>query len=231
LQSPIKTHQNKIIMHEEYRFILPHLQFTGCAFFQTWRLKDSIPITILDVLKREREDEIYAIKRKKMPKSEEKSALGHSESRYFQKVDDYLDKIKTGPHWLRQPAIAEAVIARMREFDGTIYRLEAFCIMSNHVHALFDFGIQMPEDGSDPEISAYIQLEKAMQLIKGGSARTCNLLLSRNGSFWERPNFDRYIRNEKHYNNVINYIANNPVKAGLCEHWEDYPYTWIRSVE
>jgi len=32
-----------------------------------------------------------------------------------------------------------------------------------------------------------------------------------------REYWDRFIRDEKHYGAVVEYIHNNPVKAGLCE--------------
>jgi REP element-mobilizing transposase RayT len=35
-------------------------------------------------------------------------------------------------------------------------------------------------------------------------------------SLWMREYWDRFIRNEQHLMSVIEYIHNNPVKAGLC---------------
>ena len=35
-------------------------------------------------------------------------------------------------------------------------------------------------------------------------------------AFWMREYWDRYIRDKKHYEAVVDYIHNNPVKAGLC---------------
>ena len=35
------------------------------------------------------------------------------------------------------------------------------------------------------------------------------------GDFWMSEYFDRYIRNNDHYRNAIDYIDNNPVKANL----------------
>ena len=36
--------------------------------------------------------------------------------------------------------------------------------------------------------------------------------------------FDRYIRDQEHFNNVVNYINNNPVKAGLVD--DPTHYRW-----
>ena len=213
---------------EDYKYKLPHRQYFGEAFLMTWRLKDSIPKSDLQRVGMVREVAIEDLQRKKLSDELAQLELNKIESRYFEALDSVLDKIETGPHWLKQADIAQIAMDKMREYDGKYYRLEAFCVMSNHVHALFDFGIQLQDNGQPS--TDYVQLDKVMQLIKGGSGYTANKALGRSGSFWERLNFDRYIRNERHYNNVINYILNNPVKAGLCKDWRDYPYTWLRPL-
>ena len=44
-------------------------------------------------------------------------------------------------------------------------------------------------------------------------------------SFWMREYWDRFIRNEKHFNNVIEYIHYNPVKANLVTKKEDWKWS------
>ena len=44
-------------------------------------------------------------------------------------------------------------------------------------------------------------------------------------SFWMRDYWDRYIRSETHLKNVIDYIHQNPVKAGLCSKAEDWKWS------
>lgn len=44
-------------------------------------------------------------------------------------------------------------------------------------------------------------------------------------AFWQHESFDRYIRNRKHFIGVIDYIENNPVKAGLCEQKQDWRFS------
>jgi putative transposase len=48
--------------------------------------------------------------------------------------------------------------------------------------------------------------------------------------FWMKEYFDRYIRNDKHFQNVDRYIENNPVTAGLCAKPSDWPFSsaWFR---
>ena len=43
-----------------------------------------------------------------------------------------------------------------------------------------------------------------------------------------KESYDHLIRSEKELRNVVNYVINNPVKAGLTEQWEKWPHTFIR---
>ena len=51
------------------------------------------------------------------------------------------------------------------------------------------------------------------------------LSVPREGHFWMREYWDRYIRDEKHFHNVVDYIQGNPVKAGLCREPHDWPWS------
>jgi REP element-mobilizing transposase RayT len=55
--------------------------------------------------------------------------------------------------------------------------------------------------------------------------REANQILGRTGQFGFREYFDRYIRDERHFANAVQYIHENPVKAGLVENPEDWPFS------
>ena len=48
--------------------------------------------------------------------------------------------------------------------------------------------------------------------------------LGRSGPFWQADYWDRFIRNDAHFELAIGYIDNNPVKAGLARTPADW--TW-----
>ena len=48
------------------------------------------------------------------------------------------------------------------------------------------------------------------------------------GEFWQREYLDRYVRNAEHYANVLAYIEENPVKAGLAKIKTDWPWSSAR---
>jgi REP element-mobilizing transposase RayT len=74
------------------------------------------------------------------------------------------------------------------------------------------------------------ELEQLMYSHKSYTAHEANKLLKRSGQFWMEEHFDRYIRNAEHFRNVVLYIENNPVKAGLCAKPSDWPFSsaWFR---
>ena len=92
------------------------------------------------------------------------------------------------------------------------YVLMAWCIMPNHVHALI-------------KILPNHSLTNIVHSWKSFTAHQANKLLKRRGKFWQHDYYDRYIRDHDHYQNTINYIHNNPVKAGLVTS----PNQWLYS--
>ena len=48
-----------------------------------------------------------------------------------------MHSTRAGPLWLGEPRIAELVREALHYRDGKVYRLDAFCIMPNHVHIVF----------------------------------------------------------------------------------------------
>jgi REP element-mobilizing transposase RayT len=125
----------------------------------------------------------------------------------------YLDR-GFGECWLRQAAVAGIVQESLWHFDGVRYGVLAWVIMPNHVHALFDiWGIPMAD---------------IMRSWKGFTARQANRLLGRSGAFWEANYFDTAIRDEGHLRRAIQYIENNPVKAGLVSAPDDWMWSSAR---
>jgi len=95
--------------------------------------------------------------------------------------------------------------------------------MSNHVHIVFR---HLPEN--DPNENAY-PITEIMASLKKYTARLANLSLNRTGQpFWHPESYDRVVRDSDELYNVIFYTLNNPVKAGLVEHWQDWPNSYCK---
>ena len=214
------------MLKTHYRGKLPHIHPIGATFFVTFRLKDSLPKSYEQQLKEWNQMEIDKILSNK--EGNWKELIYIQSKKYFQRFDDALDKRMTNVHHLANPKIAEIVVGQIKRFDGDLYNLMAYCIMSNHVHLVIDTQVQLFGIPPNEEIneSNYKQLDKIMKRIKGASSRYANLALDSNGQFFEHESHDHFIRNEKELLRILSYVVNNPVKAGLVSKWEDFPFSF-----
>jgi REP element-mobilizing transposase RayT len=47
------------------------------------------------------------------------------------------------------------------------------------------------------------------------------------GRLWQRSSYDQIIRYNDSIQAAANYVLDNPVRKGLVEKWQDYPYSAI----
>jgi REP-associated tyrosine transposase len=69
------------------------------------------------------------------------------------------------------------------------------------------------------------QIIPIMQSFKSFTAHSANKLLNRTGPFWSREYYDHLIRTEEQFGKLVQYTIQNPVKAKLCSHWKEWPWT------
>lgn len=134
-----------------------------------------------------------------------------SEADFRRKVGRYLDS-GYGECWFYDRRIAAIVQDSIKHYDKIKYKLIAWVVMPNHVHFLIT---PLP----------LVHLDELFHSIKSFTAHEANKILNRTGQFWQHESFDRYIRDSNHFANVIEYIENNPVKAGLCEGRKDWEFS------
>ena len=127
------------------------------------------------------------------------------------RIEIYLDQNYGSGH-LRDRRIATVLQETLLKWDGERYKLIAWVIMPNHAHILLS-----PMPG--------FRVADIMHSIKSFTAHEANRILCRNGRFWAKEYFDRYIRDQRHFASTIAYIENNPVKARLCDSPEKWPYS------
>jgi REP element-mobilizing transposase RayT len=167
------------------RGYLPHFDSPEALQFLTFRLVDSLPAEAIEKL---------SLK----PSSTDAER------------DAMLD-LGAGNCWLKQSAIAAIAQDALLHFDRERYRLIAWAIMPNHVHAMIE------------TVEGH-RLGDIVGSWKRFSARMANRHLGREGAFWQEDYWDTYIRNGRHFESTLAYIENNPVKAGLVETPEQWPW-------
>jgi len=201
----------------------PHIQPPGATIFVTFRLHGSLPRKKIEELKEEyeklKELTSQAILKGSKKQTYEKYYL--KQKQLIGKYDDYLHKSTTGPHYLKEKKIAQLVCSSIKYWDGTKYDLLAYTVMSNHVHIVFT-----PLNKEDGD---YHSLESIMHSIKSYTATEANKILGRKGKpFWEHESFDHYSRSNEETERIVQYVLYNPVKAGLVETWQEWPWSYFK---
>jgi putative transposase len=197
-----------------YRRRLPHIQPSHGTFWVTFNLKGAITSAMRASMKDELELELLKIRRACPNKEEYKREAARAHEAFIYKYDAILDQGLIGARWLENPAVAAEVRESLSYVNGNLCRLIAWCIMPNHVHLVAD------------EIS--IPLFRIMQRMKVYTARRANLILDRVGQpFWQSESFDHLVRDDFSLVDKIRYTIFNPVNAGLCQHWQDWPWTEV----
>jgi putative transposase len=88
-----------------------------------------------------------------------------------------------------------------------------FVVMPNHVHALIT-------------VDADLSIERAMQLIKGGFSYRLRKEFGYPGEVWQRGFSEVRVEDKESFLKHREYIAQNPVRAGLAQSADLYPYCY-----
>ncbi|MGH2352929.1 MAG: REP-associated tyrosine transposase [Chloroflexota bacterium] len=116
---------------------------------------------------------------------------------------------------LQDGRIARTVEDTLLRFDSERYYLLAWVILPNHVHVLI-------------ESIAGRSLAQLVHSWKSFTAKVANKTLGRSGDFWQRNYFDRFIRDQRHFDSAVSYIHDNPVRARLVQRATDWLYSSAR---
>jgi REP element-mobilizing transposase RayT len=131
----------------------------------------------------------------------------------FTIMDRLLDEARSGAFYLRQPRIADMVVEAI-QYNATIlghYGLHAFVVMPNHVHIL---------------VTPTVALPKLTKSLKGITAKRANAMLALTGSpFWQEESYDHLVRDQSEFDNIRNYIEENPVSAGIVTEASEYRWS------
>ena len=167
----------------------------------TFRLYDSLPKEVIEEIKL------------KLDINEDDDSYDSTQyQRLRQKIAEYEDA-GYGQCFLRDERIAAIMQDTLKHFDGERYQLICWCIMPNHVHVLI-------------EVNEGWSLSRIMHGWRSYTAKEANRILGRTGKFWMEEYYDRYIRDDNHLQQTINYILNNPANAGL----DEWPWVGERST-
>ncbi len=163
-------------LERHYGKNLPHINVAGQFQVITFRLRDSLP-----------QDKLLLIAEqiKKYPKSKRYA--------YERALMEYWLNQGCGKCLLRHPKCAEIVKECLIYSQIKGYKLISWVIMPNHVHVLVKMGKSL-------------KIEEMLRTWKSFTAHQINHFFNKEGPIWQPDYFDRYIRNQRHFSNVIRYI-------------------------
>ena len=111
-----------------------------------------------------------------------------------------------------QRNLAEDFVALLKtmckENDIPLY---AYCVMPDHVHFLLSAS----------------KTKGIIEFVREIKSRSTKLAWQHGcqGTIWQRSFYDHFLRRDEDCMLVAKYIIGNPVRKGLVEHWEDYPFS------
>jgi len=138
------------------------------------------------------------------------------------RADRRRDRARTGRRYLARPAIAHCIEETLVACAGDHYAIRRYVIMPDHVHLLIT---AIPQGHETQRARRQLSLSTLLGRWKGVSARRANALLERSGPFWQRDSFDHQVRSEFWFRVFARYIDLNPVRAGLCQHPWQWPFS------
>jgi REP element-mobilizing transposase RayT len=116
---------------------------------------------------------------------------------------------------LANAAVCSAAIEYGRRGLERGFVLSRYVIMPDHIH-LFITG------ADDFNLGVWVRGLKRVVAAAVSGVR---------GGLWQRGFFDHLIRSSESYSEKWNYVRDNPVRAGLASHAEEWPYqseiVWI----
>lgn len=195
------------------RGYLPHWEADDAFYSITYRLHDSLPVEVVRELRRERQ-------RIQAATGEPGRPLTFLEKlevdRLFSFCLDARLDLGFGRCHLSSPDVASIVAENLRHLDGNRHELHAWSVMPSHVHVVMRLFL-----GRD--------LERVLHSWKSYTSKKAGRLLGlRTGEpFWQKEYFDRLIRDEEDLMATMQYVIDNPRKAGLT----NWPWTWRRECK
>jgi REP element-mobilizing transposase RayT len=184
------------------RGYLPHCDDFRKFQFITFRMADSLPSEAL----------------RKMESALERCPSSKRDKVRVRRLKQWRDN-GAGCCALKHPQVAQIMQETLLKSDGARYRLVAWCIMPNHVHTLIQ------------PTAALAKIVQSWKSFTGRWALAHNLELQLGipgDRFWMPDYWDRYIRDQQHFSNVVMYIHQNPVAAGLCRRAEEWEWSSAR---
>lgn len=113
-------------------------------------------------------------------------------------------------------------------------KMYAFVVMSNHIHLIWQMQAGIRREATQRDFLKYTAQRIKFDLERNHPHILKHFLVDakdRKYQFWERNALSIELRTTKIFQQKLNYIHLNPVKAGICEFPEQYKYSTAKFYE
>ena len=114
-------------------------------------------------------------------------------------------------------ACSEALVDEINAVNPDHAQTHAFVVMPDHFHWMFTLGD--------------VDLSRVVQGVKSRSAIRINRARRESSTVWQPGFYDHRLRGEEDFQAQARYLVENPLRSGLVERIEDYPFWWCRWIE
>lgn len=175
---------------------LPHWRQPGATYFVTFHLADALPLA--------KRNELASMRREwelRHPPPRSEAEWTEFAKTIFRTIERWIDA-GHGECWFRKPQYAEELHRSILHFHQERYEIGCFTIMANHCHLVI-----RPFDGFD--------LEVEVGAMKSVVANFVSKREDSRGPLWQEESYDRIVRDPEHLYRVVQYIGDNPRRAGI----------------
>ena len=189
---------------------LPHWQVENGRYFVTIHLHGAVPQAA--------HQKIHLLS-EQFRSLDEESTNGQGDRhlklsrKIFLEMERWLDRAPAVSNF-QNPKLCEMVTEAIEHrLRAHIWEMFAFAIMPSHIHLFFELNNELSLQRELEEFKRWTghQAVKLDEELKGDR-------------FWQIEWFDHWSRSEEEDEKIIQYIRNNPVKAGLANEIGQYPY-------
>ena len=138
-------------------------------------------------------------------------------------------------HLLQEDKYKDIIISSLKFLvAGKRIRLFAFVIMNNHIHLIWQTMPLLTPDKIQHSFMSFTAHQMQLQLQKDSNPHLSEFKVNakdRGYQFWERNPLSIDLYTPAVFIEKLDYIHQNPVKAGLCKFPEEYKYSSAKFYE
>jgi hypothetical protein len=199
-----------------------------------------LTIRVAGAVRSEQLEELRAWREEQLELTPADPALGKRfkkriQQRFFTEYDRLLDQNREVETLLNRRLAA--LIRRELYERQTEYRLLAYAIMPNHVHVVLEAQAPAPGDAAATAHGTGVPIPERMDerpdvcsplidYLRGLKAATVSAAAELEGGsvalHWHGDSFDYWVRSTRELDAIVDYLAHNPVSAGLVRSAEQW---------